>query len=94
MGYPYGPLIRLLILTGQREREVADMVWTEVDFDRALWTIPATRMKGARAHEIPLAPRPWPLLQDAAAVHGGRSCLHHDGGRQGGQRLFQSEGAC
>ena len=36
MGFPYGPLIRLLILTGQREREVADMGWSEVHFDRAL----------------------------------------------------------
>jgi integrase len=63
MGYPYGPLIRLLILTGQREREVADMGWSEVHFDRALWTIPATRMKGARAHEIPLAPEALALLR-------------------------------
>jgi integrase len=54
MGYPYGPLFRLLILTGQREREVADLVWSEVDIERRLWTIPAARMKGGRAHEVPL----------------------------------------
>ena len=42
MGYPYGPLFRLLILTGQREREVADMRWSEVDFEKRLWTIPAS----------------------------------------------------
>ena len=35
LGYPYGPLFRLLILTGQREREVADMSWSEIDFDAA-----------------------------------------------------------
>jgi integrase len=63
IGYPYGPLFRLLILTGQREREVADMTWSEVDFDAALWTIPAGRMKGDRAHEVPLAPQALALLR-------------------------------
>jgi integrase len=63
IGYPYGPLFRMLILTGQREREVADMEWSEVDFDQALWTIPASRMKGDRAHEVPLAPQALALLR-------------------------------
>jgi integrase len=54
IGYPYGPLFRLLILTGQREREVADMRWSEIDIEKRLWTIPAARMKGGRAHEVPL----------------------------------------
>lgn len=62
MGYPYGPLFRLLILTGQREREVADMAWPEVDFAKKLWTIPAARMKGARAHEVPLSADALALL--------------------------------
>ena len=63
IGYPYGPLFRMLILTGQREREVAGMAWSEVDFDKALWTIPAARMKGARAHGVPLAPDALALLR-------------------------------
>jgi len=54
LGYPYGPLVRLLILTGQRVSEVSDMTWPEVDFDNRLWTIPAARMKGGRAHEVPV----------------------------------------
>jgi integrase len=54
MGFPYGPCFRLLILTGQREREVAEMSWSEIDLDKGLWTIPATRMKGGAAHEVPL----------------------------------------
>jgi integrase len=56
MGYPYGPVFRLLILTGQREREVAEMRWPEVDVRKFLWTIPAERMKGDRVHEVPLTP--------------------------------------
>jgi integrase len=63
LGYPYGPLFRLLILSGQREREVADMRWTEIDLPNCLWAIPATRMKGGRAHQIPLAPAAVALLE-------------------------------
>jgi hypothetical protein len=31
------------------------MAWHEVDLDKALWTIPAERVKGDAAHEVPLA---------------------------------------
>jgi integrase len=63
MSYPYEGIFRMLILTGQREREVADMRWSEVDFEKKLWTIPAERMKGGRAHEVPLAPEALALLR-------------------------------
>jgi integrase len=63
MAYPYGPVFQLLILTGQREREIADMSWSEVNFERRLLTIPAARMKGGRAHEVPLAPMAIELLE-------------------------------
>lgn len=63
MGYPYGPLIRMLILTGQREREVADAVWSEIDLPDRLWTIPALRMKGASVHQVPLAPDALALVR-------------------------------
>jgi integrase len=63
MGYPYGPVLKLLIMTGQREREVADMSWSEVDLDKRLWIVPPARMKGDRAHEVPLAPAAVALLE-------------------------------
>ena len=62
MAYPYGPVFRLLIQTGQRELEIAHASWPEVDFDKRLLTIPAARMKGDRAHEVPLAPTTVELL--------------------------------
>jgi integrase len=61
LGFPYGPLLQLL--TGQREREVADMAWSEVDLAHALWTIPTVRAKSGRAHQVPLAPDALALLQ-------------------------------
>jgi integrase len=63
MGCPFGPLIQLLILIGQREREVSEMSWAELDFANRLWTIPARRMKGDRAHEVPLGADAIALLE-------------------------------
>lgn len=62
LGYPVAPLVRLLLITGQRLREVAEARWREVDFERALLTIPAPRMKGESAHEVPLSPMAVELL--------------------------------
>ena len=53
--YPYGQLVRLLLLTGSRKSEAAEAIWTEFDFVRALWTIPAARFKGKRDHVFPLS---------------------------------------
>ena len=51
----YGRIVKLLALTGQRRNEVGGMRWTEVDFDKARWTIPSTRSKNHREHVVPLA---------------------------------------
>jgi integrase len=58
LGYPSGPLYRLLLLTGVRLNEAARASWPEFDLLKREWTIPASRMKGkhgkARAHLVPL----------------------------------------
>jgi integrase len=63
MGYPYGPLIRLLVLTGQRKSEVSDARWSEFDLQRALWTIPAERMKADAPHTVPLTAEAVAVLE-------------------------------
>jgi integrase len=55
LSYPYGPLLQMLALTGQRKSEVAEARWSEIDLDRKLWTIPAGRMKADAAHVVPLS---------------------------------------
>jgi len=45
---PYGTIIRLLILTGQRRGKVAGMTWSELSDDLSMWTIPGERTKGWR----------------------------------------------
>lgn len=56
MHAPYGDFIKLLLLTGQRLREVARMDWREVDLDTAVWIIPGERTKNKRDHLVPLSP--------------------------------------
>ena len=51
----FGSLFKLLALTGQRRDEVADMRWSEIDFDARLWTIPKERVKNGVAHAVPLS---------------------------------------
>ena len=53
--YPFGPLYKVLLLTGQRLNEVAGMSWTEVDFDNAMWTIPSARAKNKSSHLVHLS---------------------------------------
>ena len=53
--WPFGPLVRLLILTGQRRDEVATLAWHDIDEKKGLWTIPRERNKSNRTHEVPLS---------------------------------------
>src|ERR1051325_2123593 len=45
LGYPFGAIFWLLLLTAQREAEVAGMRWPEVDLEHRVWTIPRERAK-------------------------------------------------
>jgi integrase len=55
IGWPYGPLFQLLLLTGQREGEVAGMTRTELDLENRLWTIPGERTKNHLNHLVHLS---------------------------------------
>jgi integrase len=54
LGFPFGPIFRLLIATGQRREEVGAMSWREIDLPRRTWTVPAARSKNGMAHVVPL----------------------------------------
>ena len=55
IGQPFGPAIKLLLLTGQRRGEVGEMTDREIDHHKRLWTIPKHRAKNNEAHEVPLS---------------------------------------
>jgi integrase len=55
VGYPFGPMSKLLLLTGQRLREVAKMTWSEIDDDQREWKFRGERAKNDEAHIVPLS---------------------------------------
>jgi integrase len=55
LGYPFGPLIRLLILTGARREEVAALDWSELDHGAQIWVLPPSRSKNGVAARQPLS---------------------------------------
>jgi integrase len=62
VGWPFGPLAKLLILTGQRLNEVSRMRWAEIDMDAHVWTIPRERTKNDIAHNVPLSSQSLAVL--------------------------------
>ncbi len=58
--------LEFAILTATRTSEVIGGTWAEVDLAKALWTIPAARMKAGKEHRVPLSPRAIELLEALA----------------------------
>lgn len=70
MGWPFGSLVQLLILTGQRRSEVGGLCWQHLNLQHRIWAQPAECNKSARPHLVPLSPlamqviQPLPRLND------------------------------
>ena len=62
VGYPFGPIVKLLLLTAQRRGEVANMQWSQLNPEDKSWTLPAEFTKNHRQHILPLAPETVALL--------------------------------
>lgn len=63
--------LEFLVLTACRSGEVREATWDEIDFDNALWTIPAQRMKMSRDHRVPLSDRATAVLREADRLRDG-----------------------
>lgn len=68
-----GRALELTILTAARSGETLNATWPEFDLDRALWTIPAGRMKAGKEHRVPLPARAVDILRD---LHAARTSEH------------------
>jgi integrase len=66
LGFPFGPLFQLLLLTGQRREEVASMDWKELDRAQCLWVLPSDRAKNKKPHLVPLSAPAIEILDDIA----------------------------
>jgi integrase len=60
---PYGGIVELLALTGQRREEVAQMRFEELNFADRVWTIPKCRTKNAKAHAVHLSNQSLSVLK-------------------------------
>lgn len=65
---PFGPAIKLLLLTGQRRNEVFDADRSEFDLEAKLWTIPGERAKNGATHLVPLSPAAVGIVKELLTV--------------------------
>ena len=60
--------LEFTILTAARTGEVINARWDEIDSEKAIWTIPAERMKAGREHRVPLCERALEILRTVQPV--------------------------
>jgi integrase len=63
--------LEYLILTIARTSQVTDMPWLEYDLEGAIWNVPFDRMKGGRAHRVPLPKDAVAVLDRVAKLRSG-----------------------
>jgi len=73
VGYPFGWLAQVLLLTGQRRDEVAGM--TAGELDGMKWLIPRDRAKNNHAHVVPLSEKVLATLEAAPRIVGPKSFI-------------------
>lgn len=73
--------LEFTILTAARSGEVRNADWSEIDLERALWTVPADRMKAGKEHAIPLSDAALAVL--TATPEGEREGLVFPGTKAG-----------
>ncbi len=70
VGYPFGPMTKILLLTGQRLKEVAEASWSEIDIERREWIIPSARTKNGRQHIVHLSAPVLEALKSLPRIEG------------------------
>jgi integrase len=80
LGYPFGDAVRLIMLTGQRRSEVAEIERGWVDAQQRTVEIPAARYKTKRPHVFPLSAPAWALVESLPKWNGG-DCVFSTAGR-------------
>src|SRR5664280_915718 len=65
IGDPYGDIVEVLALTGQRREEVARCTWDEIDLKTRVWKLSSDRTKNAKSHEVHLSEPVMTILNRA-----------------------------
>lgn len=72
VGWPFGTLVKILLVTAQRREEVSGASWAEFNLDSStpLWVIPKERAKNRKEHAVPLSPLARDLLKGLPVIDG------------------------
>jgi integrase len=62
VGWPFGPAVKLLVLTGCRREEIGGLLWSEVKGDTL--ELSASRRKGGEPHTVPLSSVAQAVMQE------------------------------
>jgi integrase len=84
VGKPFGAALRLLLITGCRLNEVAQMEWSELNDDRTVLTLPPERTKNSREHRIPLPQMAREIIQSLPQIEGCPFVFSGNGRTSGG----------
>jgi integrase len=77
----YGAIVKLLVLTGQRATEISDLQWSEIDRERGLISLPPSRTKNQRRHDVPMSDMVRAILE--ARPQNGREFVFGVGQQRG-----------
>ena len=69
-------------MKSQNVSSVRGAVWTEIDRDEGVWTIPATRMKAKREHRVPLSGLALAILHDVQRLSDDTSLVFRNRARE------------
>ncbi|RZI79906.1 MAG: DUF4102 domain-containing protein [Rubrivivax sp.] len=62
--------LEFVILTAARSGEARGATWSEIDMDKAVWTVPGERMKAGKEHRVPLQDAALSLLRSLPRMAG------------------------
>ena len=68
LNYPWGAILKLLMLTGARLKEVSEVTWDEISLEEQIWSIPSSRTKNSRPHQIHLSTQAKQILTSLPSV--------------------------
>jgi integrase len=68
IGQPFEACLRLLLLTGCRLNEIAQMRWSELNDDLSVLTLPPERVKNGQQHIVPLPPLAQGILRNMPKI--------------------------
>jgi integrase len=60
--------LRLALYTGLRDNSIRGALWEEIDFESGVWSVPSSRMKSGREHQVPLPSQAVQALKEIESL--------------------------